>query len=121
MKRPIRNCPAEITLRVIGGTWKVPIVFHLAEATRRFSELRRTLSGISQKVLTQQLRELEAAGVVQRKVYAEVPPRVEYSLTEFGRTLTPVVTAMVSWGKAHGRRITGMETACARKPLPEAS
>jgi DNA-binding HxlR family transcriptional regulator len=115
MKRVRQQCPAEVTLRVIGGSWKIPIVYHLRETARRFSDLQRTLETVSQKVLTQQLRELEAAGVVSRKVYAEVPPRVEYSLTDFGRTLEPVVCAMVSWGKAHSRRIGGAEPACLKK------
>ena len=92
------GCPAEATLAVINGTWKVPILFHLAKGTRRFSELRRDLAGISPKVLTQQLRELERDGIVARKVYAQVPPKVEYSLTSGGRSLLPVVKVMCVWG-----------------------
>lgn len=93
------RCPAEATLDVIGGRWKVPIVWHLFGGTKRFSELRRLLPGVTQKMLTQQLRELEADGVVARKVYPEVPPRVEYSLTARGMSLKPVVDAMCKWGK----------------------
>ena len=93
------QCPAEATIDVIGGRWKVPIVWHLFAGTKRFSELRRALPGVTQKMLTQQLRELEGDGVVSRKVYAEVPPRVEYSLTERGRSLKPVVEAMCRWAK----------------------
>ena len=95
-------CPAEATLRVIGGSWKVPILWHLAKETKRFSQLRRDLPGVTQKMLTQQLRELERAGVVHRKVYPQVPPKVEYSLTDQGRTLMPIVAAMCKWGSARG-------------------
>ena len=96
------GCPAEATLRVIGGRWKVPIVWHLFAGTRRFSELRRGLPGVTQKMFTQQLRELERDGVLTRKVYPEVPPRVEYSLTDRGHSLKPVVDAMCKWGKGRG-------------------
>ena len=96
----IRRCPAEITLEVIGGRWKVPILYHLLRQTRRFSELRRDLSGVTQKMLTQQLRELERQAVVRRTVYPQVPPKVEYSLTDRGASLKPVVNAMCKWGKA---------------------
>lgn len=97
-----RICPAERTLEVIGGRWKVPILWHLLQRTRRFSELRRALDGVTQKMLTQQLREMESDGILTRKVYPQVPPKVEYSLTESGRTLRPVVEAMCKWGKARG-------------------
>ena len=96
------TCPAEATLEVIGGRWKVPIVWHLFAGTLRFSELRRALPGCTPKMLTQQLRELEGDGVVTRKVYAEVPPRVEYSLTPRGVSLKSVVDAMCRW--TDGRR-----------------
>jgi DNA-binding HxlR family transcriptional regulator len=94
------KCPAETTLDVIGGRWKVPIVWHLFRGTMRFSELRRALPGVTQKMLTQQLRELESDGIVVRKVYAQVPPKVEYSLTARGASLRPVVDAMCGWGAA---------------------
>ena len=93
------RCPAQSTLDVVGGRWKVPIVWHLFNATLRFSDLRRALPDLTPRMLTQQLRELEADGVVARKVYAEVPPRVEYSLTDRGRSLKPVVEAMCRWAK----------------------
>ena len=93
------QCPAETTIQLIGGRWKVPIVWHLFSGTLRFSELRRAMPGVTQKMLTQQLRELEADGVVSRKVYPEVPPKVEYSLTDRGRSLKPVVEAMCRWAK----------------------
>jgi DNA-binding HxlR family transcriptional regulator len=93
------KCPAEATLAVVGGRWKVPIVWHLFGTTMRFSDLRRALPGLTPRMLTQQLRELEADGVVSRKVYPEVPPKVEYSLTDRGRSLKPVVEAMCRWAK----------------------
>ena len=98
-KEPGVRCPAEATLGVIGGRWKVPILWHLLGGTKRFSELRRALGTVTQKMLSQHLRELERDGVVTRKVYAEVPPKVEYSLTERGRSLRPVVDSMCKWGK----------------------
>jgi DNA-binding HxlR family transcriptional regulator len=91
-------CPAERTLAVISGSWKVPILYHLSKGTRRFSELRDDLGGITQKVLTQQLRELEGDGIVARKVYLQVPPKVEYSLTPTGKSLLPIVKVMCDWG-----------------------
>src|SRR4051812_46154967 len=98
------SCWAELTLNVVGGRWKVPILFHLAARTMRFSDLRRSMSGVTQKMLTQQLRELERDGVVKRKVYPQVPPKVEYSLTALGRSLLPVVEVMCVWGKKRGCR-----------------
>jgi DNA-binding HxlR family transcriptional regulator len=95
------NCPAEYTLARIGGRWKIPLIFHLMSGVRRFSELSRALTGVSQKVLTQQLREMERNGLIERKVYAQVPPRVEYALTPLGRSLKPVVDTMCRWGESH--------------------
>jgi DNA-binding HxlR family transcriptional regulator len=100
-------CPAEITLRVIGGKWKPVILWHLSTGTKRFSELKRAIPGVTQRMLSQQLRELEADGVVLRKVYAQVPPKTEYSLTEFGRTLGPILRLMCKWGSEHARRLRG--------------
>ena len=97
MKHLECDCPAKHALALIGGRWKVPILWELLSGTRRFSELKRSLRGCRQKMLTQQLREMEADGLVRRKVYAEVPPRVEYSLTPAGKSLKPVVDAMVRW------------------------
>jgi len=88
----------ELTLDLIGGKWKALIVWHLGENTLRFSDLKRTMPGITQKMLTQQLRELERDGLVHRFVYAEVPPKVEYSLTEAGKTLLPFLTSLYQWG-----------------------
>ena len=89
---------------VLGGRWKVPIVWHLFNGTMRFSDLRRALPDVTPKMLTQQLRELEADGVVSRKIYPQVPPRVEYSLTRRGASLKPVVKAMCRWAAECDRR-----------------
>jgi DNA-binding HxlR family transcriptional regulator len=96
------GCPVEATLAVIGGKWKAVLIFHMMYSGRhRFAELRRKTTGISDRVLTRQLRELEMDGIVKREVFAEVPPRVEYSLTEYGESLRPVTEAMCQWGKRH--------------------
>jgi DNA-binding HxlR family transcriptional regulator len=91
-------CPVNTTLSVIGGKWKVLILYHLVEQTQRFNELRRLLPEITQRMLTLQLRELEEDGLIHREVYPVVPPKVEYSLTDFGRTLLPVIGSMHQWG-----------------------
>ena len=93
------NCKAELALRVIQGRWKLLVLRELMEGIQRFSALQRALPGVSQKVLTAQLRELEADGVLQRTVYAEVPPRVEYGLTALGRELIPVLEGLHAWGQ----------------------
>ncbi len=99
------RCTVGVTLDIIGGKWKAVILWHLSKKTLRFSQLQRRLPGVTQKMLTQQLRELERDGMVHRQVYAEVPPRVEYSLTTEGVTLTPILTQMCQWGKEYiGRR-----------------
>ncbi len=105
MKRNHRVCPAEQTLGLIGGRWKVVVLWHLFQGTMRFSELKRCLPGVTPKMLTQQLRDLERDGLVGRKVYAVVPPKVEYSVTGLGASLRPVVEAMCKWGKGCGRRL----------------
>lgn len=92
------TCPVNVTLEVIGGKWKVLILYHLSQGTQRFNELRRLLPDVTQRMLTLQLRELEQAGIVHREVYPQVPPKVEYSLTEFGKTLMPVIQVMHNWG-----------------------
>jgi DNA-binding HxlR family transcriptional regulator len=95
-------------LDVIGGKWKVVMLFHLKRGgTHRFAELRRKIPGVSERMMTQQLRELEEDGIVHRKVYPVVPPRVEYSLTAYGRTLSPITDLMCHWGKKHLRRLKG--------------
>lgn len=97
------NCPVEAALDVIGGKWKAIIVFHIFEKTRRFNELRRLLPGVTQRMLTTQLRELERDGVVTRTVYPEVPPKVEYAITDFGRTLEPVLRELALWAETRMR------------------
>ncbi|MBI3687731.1 MAG: helix-turn-helix transcriptional regulator [Actinobacteria bacterium] len=92
-------CPVAATLSVLDGRWTILVVRDLLAGTRRFSELRRSLAGVSPKTLTDRLRALEGAGLVRRQIYAEVPPRVEYSLTERGRTLEPIIDAMAAWGR----------------------
>lgn len=94
-------CPVETTLMLIGSKWKVLILRDLMPGTKRFGELRRSIGSVSQKVLTAQLRDMEACGLVDRRVYAEVPPRVEYSLTELGQSLRPILDAMWAWGEAY--------------------
>ncbi|MCP2040791.1 DNA-binding HxlR family transcriptional regulator [Neisseria sp. HSC-16F19] len=91
-------CPVSTTLDIIGGKWKVLILHHLNTQTRRFNELQRLMPAVTQRMLTLQLRELENDGIVHREVYPQVPPKVEYSLTEFGLTLMPVIEAMHGWG-----------------------
>lgn len=95
------NCPVEATLDAIGGRWKVLILHELFKGTRRFGELHRCLRGITQKMLTQQLREMERDGLVHREIYMQVPPKVEYSLTDLGTTLQPVLDEMHRWGKSY--------------------
>lgn len=101
------ECPMEATLDLIGGKWKGVILFRLLEGTKRFGELRRLLCKITQRTLTQQLRQLEADQLISRLVYAEVPPKVEYSLTARGRSLEPVLQALYHWGSDHaiGRKV----------------
>lgn len=95
-------CTVELTLQVIGGKWKPIILWHLfTEGTRRFGELKRAMPNITQKMLTQQLRELEADGLVRREVYPQVPPKVEYSLTELGDSVMPVMRTMCEWGQTY--------------------
>jgi len=98
------HCTIEATVGLIGGRWKAVVIFHLLSGTLRFGELRRLLPNATARMLTLQLRELEADGLLRRKVFAEVPPRVEYTLTQEGVSLGPIVTAMGAWGKAYERR-----------------
>ena len=100
-KATLPACPVETTLTLIGDKWKVLILRDLMPGTKRFGELKKSVGNVSQKVLTAQLRAMEASGLVNRKVYAEVPPRVEYSLTELGKSLKPILDSMYAWGKAY--------------------
>ena len=94
-------CPVETTLTLISDKWKVLILRDLMPGTKRFGELKKSIGTVTQKVLTAQLRQMEASGLLTRPVYAEVPPRVEYTLTDLGRSLRPVLDAMEAWGKAY--------------------
>ncbi|WP_017663129.1 winged helix-turn-helix transcriptional regulator [Baaleninema simplex] len=104
------TCPVETTLRAIGGRWKVLILRELFQEVKRFNQLHRALDGITQKMLTQQLREMEADGLVLRTVYPQVPPKVEYSLTELGRSLKPILDAMHDWGEQFFERRHSLPT-----------
>jgi DNA-binding HxlR family transcriptional regulator len=97
-----KSCPVTATMQVLGGKWKailINAIYHTSPA--RFGELKRSVKGITQSMLTQQLRELEDDGVISRKIYAEIPPRVEYTLTEFGLTLSPIMQSMAKWGEEY--------------------
>jgi DNA-binding HxlR family transcriptional regulator len=100
------ECPIEVVVNLLGDKWKVLIMRNLLlRGTQRFGELNRGINGVSQKMLTQQLRQLETDGLISRKIYPEVPPRVEYSLTEFGQTLKPIFDAMHIWGTSYLEQI----------------
>ncbi len=97
-KEELPACPVATTVRLIGNKWKLLIIRNLLVGTQRFGELKRTIPGISQKVLTDNLRSMEADGIIKRKVYAEVPPKVEYSLSPLGNSMRPIIKAMETWG-----------------------
>ena len=107
------RCGVEVTLAIIGGKWKGLILWHLRLKTLRFSQLQRRLQSVTQKMLTQQLRELEADGLVHRQVYAEVPPRVEYSLTDNGLSVVPMLELMCTWGQDYLQETAGIDLSCA--------
>ena len=106
--RELPACPVETTLTLIGDKWKVLILRDLMPGKKRFGELKRSLGGVSQKVLTAQLRAMEESGLVTRTVYAEVPPRVEYDLTELGRSLKPILDAMWDWGEGYKATLSSL-------------
>lgn len=94
------NCPLTYALNLIGGKWKLPIIWALSRnGTMRYNELKRSINGITNMMLTQSLRELELCGIIYRKQYMEIPPRVEYSLTDYGNNLIPALKALANWGK----------------------
>lgn len=95
------NCPVEATIDLIGGKYKSVILWHLVDGTKRFSELKKLIPKITEKMLAQQLRDLEKDGLITRTVYPVVPPKVEYSLSEFGRTITPILDSMCKWGNEY--------------------
>lgn len=104
MKEKLPECPVEMTLHLIGDKWKVLIIRDLLTGTKRFGELKKSIGGITQKVLTSHLRSMEEKGLVTRRVYAQVPPKVEYTLTETGYSLQPVLDAMTQWGNTYKER-----------------
>ena len=106
--------PAERALKVIGGRWKVFVLYHLFTGPQRLSELRRLIPEVSQKVLVQQLREMEEHGIVDREIFAEVPPRVVYTATKLGLSLRPILTALCTWGRRHADELDAIERAAAR-------
>lgn len=115
------RCPVAATLELIGGKYKALILWHLSEGKLRFSQLSKVISGATPKMLTQQLRELEAQKLVHREVYPVIPPKVEYSLTELGQSLIPVLVAMRDWGAGYLRG-KDLETTCfmmKKKPVPQ--
>ncbi|WP_234118754.1 winged helix-turn-helix transcriptional regulator [Clostridium hydrogenum] len=105
-KNLVDTCPMDITINILSGKWKLGILWNLSKNIIRFNELQRLLPGITQKTLTMQLKELEKYGIIYRKVYAEVPPRVEYGLTEIGESLKPILSHMCEWGKEYKRAVT---------------
>ena len=105
MPKELPACPVETTLMLISDRWKVLIIRDLLEGTKRFGELKKSVGAISQKVLTSNLRSMEESGLLTRKVFPEVPPRVEYTLTETGYSLKPVLDSMVEWGTAYKEKV----------------
>ncbi len=101
MKRGQYNCPLEATIEVLGGKWKLYLLWHLRNNCRRYGELKRSTRGITEKMLVQQLRELEGDGLIKRQAYPEIPPKVEYSLTSYGETFVPILHLLNSWGMEH--------------------
>lgn len=108
MKDTAQSCPVEWTLEVLGGKWKCVILWHLLKRVRRFGELHKLIPGATQKVLTAQLRQLEREGLIERKVYAQIPPKVEYSITPYGHSLSPVLESMCKWGVTHRERVAAL-------------
>lgn len=99
------SCPTELTLEVISGRWKAMVIYWLLQGDRRFNQLQRDLAGITHRTLAKQLKEMEATGLVHREDFGEIPPRVEYSLTELGRSLEPILMAMNDWAVQHGAEL----------------
>lgn len=104
-RKKLPDCPVETTLTLISNRWKVIIIRDLLNGTKRFGELKKSIGSISQKVLTTNLRDMEKTGLLSREVYAEVPPRVEYTLTELGYSLKPILDAMCDWGKIYKSQV----------------
>jgi DNA-binding HxlR family transcriptional regulator len=103
-KNELLACPMSIAINILGGKWKISILWHLSKESVRFNELQRLLTNITQKTLTMQLRELEKAGIIYRKIYPEIPPKVEYGLTKVGESLKPILSSMCEWGKEYQKQ-----------------
>jgi DNA-binding HxlR family transcriptional regulator len=116
VKRAVFTCGLDAALFVLGGKWKPLILFHLAHGTRRYGELRRAIGSVSDKVLIQQLKELQADGIIDRVDFGEIPPKVEYSLTAFGRTLGRALAPLCEWGTKHSSNV---EAIVARRKVRE--
>ncbi len=99
MQSELRQCPVEVAMKLIGGKWKALVLFHVMKETKRFNQLQRELPFITRRMLTLQLRELEADGIVHREVFQQVPPKVEYSITELGESLRPTILSLKEWGQ----------------------
>lgn len=112
------HCPVEATINLIGGKYKTLLLWNLMGRTLRYSQLRREVPGATPKMLTQQLRQLESDGLLNRKVYPEVPPKVEYSLTDFGKSIRPVLEAMYGWGTSYLGDL-GLKANCSMKPFED--
>ncbi|ERK56080.1 putative HTH-type transcriptional activator HxlR [Gemella bergeri ATCC 700627] len=108
MEKNLPACPVELTLTLISNRWRILIIRDLLEGTKRFGELKRSVGNVSQKVLTANLREMEKSGLINRKVYAEVPPRVEYSLTDLGNSLELVINSLGSWGMMYRNKLENL-------------
>jgi DNA-binding HxlR family transcriptional regulator len=119
LKARCHGCPIETTLDVLGGKWKGMVLHRLLHGTLRFNEIRRLLPRVTQRMLTRQLRELERDGIIRRRIYAEVPPKVEYSLTPFGLSLKPILLMMEDWGQQYQHKVSD----CPQQPMagPERS
>ena len=109
-KAELPECPVAITVQLIGSKWKILIIRNLMQRPWRFNELKRDLTGISQKVLTDSLRSMELDGIVKRKIYPEVPPHVEYSLSDLGKSMEPIIEAMSQWGINYKKIFSNMDT-----------
>ena len=116
MKSPEIRCPVSRTIKVIGGKWKPLILYHLRECVQRNGQLLRAIPEISQKMLTQQLRELEQDGLVEREIFPVVPPRVDYRLTDLGKSVMPILDAMAAWGVATEDRFPSVNEVTAKDP-----
>ena len=101
----VSSCPMDVTINILSGKWKISILWHLTKGIVRFNELQRLLTNITQKTLTMQLRELESAGIIYRKVYPQVPPKVEYGLTKVGESIKPILSSMCEWGKEYQKQV----------------